>query len=486
MPVDLGDLPPVDPDSPEGQDFARLGKLLSVRHDRLDRLDAYAKGEPPLPEGAESLRTVARDYFRTSRTNFAELVAEAPRERMQPAGVRTAVESGESGDMTAWALWKAAGLPVKSADVHQSMLALGDGYVIVSMGASGPIATAEDPRQVVTIHDPLTDEVVLAMKRYCDEDAGLDVAFVYRPGQVLVAVKKASPFRESSLMPTFNARDWRWDESRSKPLPAGFEAVIPVVRFKNRGDALDGFGGGCGEFERHIDVLDRINRTVLRVMVITTYQAFKQKAISGELPQRDDDGNLINYQELLQAGPDALWLLPPDAKIWESGQVDLTSILAMTKADVLFLAAVTRTPLAMLTPDAAAQSAEGASLQREGLVFKTEDRINRATHSWSQVMSLLLRFADDPQRADVASIDLMWAPVERFSISEQANAIAQTKGVMPRREQLIRYAGMTPADADRALSELTEDFALDQEYAAALKSISAPTTTITNNDAAAA
>jgi hypothetical protein len=57
------------------------------------------------------------------------------------------------------------------------------------------------------------------------------------------------------------------------------------------------------------------------------------------------------------------------------GQVDLGPVRQAIRDDVQDLAAVTRTPLFYLTPDAANGSAEGASLAREGLVFKTEDRI---------------------------------------------------------------------------------------------------------------
>lgn len=458
---------PIDTATSEGKAFDQLAKELFHRRTRLDRLYNYYSGEPPLPEGMSSLRDAARDFFRTSRTNFAELVSEAPRERMKPTGVRTSVDDDERGDETAWDLWLAAGMSIVSADVHQWMCALGEGYAIVSWSPtkSRPVVTAEDPRQVITRHDPLTGDTLDAMKMYRDTAAGLDVAYMYRPGQVFVATRKAS----SMLAPigaAFNASDWDWDLEKSGPLPSGFEDVVPVVRFANR-DCV-------GEFERHIDVLDRINRSLLRGLVIMTYQAFRQRAVQGDLPERDDAGNLVNYNELLKSGPDALWLLPPDAKIWESGQVDLSPILNFAKNDVLFLAAVTRTPLAMLTPDAATQSAEGASLQREGLVFKTEDRIERASVGWANVLSLMFRFLGDDARAQVEKIHLQWAPVERYSVSERANAIAQTKGVISRYQQLTEIWGMSPDQATRNMSELTGDMVLDQQFAMAAQAASRP------------
>jgi hypothetical protein len=455
---------PIDVDSPTGKAFKQLAQDLYARRRRLDTLYAYYSGEPPLPEGMTNLREVAYDFFRTSRTTFAELIVEATRERLKPTGVRTAADDDEGGDDVAWALWQSAGLPVVAADVHQWMLSLGEGYAIVSWSEAKqrPIVTAEDPRQVITHHDPLTDDVVQALKLYRDEQAGLEVAYVYLPGKVRVATRKTSAILPSTTL--FQAGDWDWDEQRSADLPEGFGDVIPVVRFRNR--------DGVAEFERHVDLLDRINRSLLRGLVIMTFQAFKQRAIQGDLPEYDEAGEAINYNEVLKAGPDALWLLPPDAKIWESGQVDINPILNFVKNDVLFLAAVTRTPLTMFTPDAATQSAEGASLQREGLVFKAEDRISRVSGPWAEVLSLMLRLAGDVARAEIAQINLLWAPVERFSIAERASAISQTKGVISRRQQLIEIWGMSPDQAERNLSELVDDQLSAVQFAA----VSAPPT----------
>lgn len=449
---------PIDTATTEGAAFSQLAKTLFARQQRLDWLYSYYEGTPPLPEGMSNLRELAYDFFRTSRTNFAELVAEAPRERMKPTGIRTSVDNDDEGDEIAWQTWMRAGLPIVSADVHQWMCVLGDGYAIVSKTAAGRVVvTAEDPRQVVTRHDPLTGDVVDALKIYRDDVSGMDVAYMFRPGQVFVATRKAK-----SLTPLgmgFAAGDWDWDAEKSGPLPEGFSDVVPVIRFQNR--------DGVGEYERHIDVLDRINRSILRGLVIMTYQAFKQRAIQGNLPENNPDGSIIDYQELLKSGPDALWLLPPDAKIWESGQVDINPIISFAKNDVMFLSAVSRTPLPMLTPDGAAQSAEGATSQREGLVFKTEDRIARVDPRWSEVLSLVFRFGGDLERAKADQISLQWAPVQRYSVSERANAIAQTKGVVSIYQQLTEIWGMSPSQAERNMTELQTEMALAQQMAIA-------------------
>ena len=64
------------------------------------------------------------------------------------------------------------------------------------------------------------------------------------------------------------------------------------------------------------------------------------------------DRTEVDYDELFRQGPGAIWTLPATAEMWESGALDLTPVLESVKADVRDFAAVTRTPLSYLFPDA--------------------------------------------------------------------------------------------------------------------------------------
>lgn len=445
---------PIDTNDRAGRSLDRLSRKLADRQARLADLIDRFNGDGPLPHVSEAVREAYRNFQKKSRTNWAELVVEACRERMTLTGFRTAVESGESGDARALEIREANGLAVESADVYQMMLAAGDGYMIIGgtdEDPDVPVITGEDPRQVVTIHDPVRQRVVReALKIFHDPEIERDYAFLYVPGRRFVASRDVRK-RPKDQVVRFNARTWDWDQqyggADGEVIP---HDVVPVVRFRNR--------RGVGEFELHRDLLDRIDHMVLQRLVIATFQAFKQRAIKN-LPDSDPEtGEDIDWTDVFSADPGALWQVPEGVDFWESGQVDLTPCLTAVKDDLRSLAAVTRTALSYLAPDAAAQSAEGASLMREGLIFRTEDRIARASEAEKDVMSLAFRTVGDEERANRAQLTPIWASPERLSLAVRGDAAVKAQDI-PRRERLIRIWGFKPDEADRMMVEAAADTA---------------------------
>jgi hypothetical protein len=427
-----------------------------ARQTRLELLDSWYTGEPPLPVGAENAREAYRAFQRLARSNFAELVVEAVRERMRPVGIRTSADGDETGDAEAWRIWQRAGLDVESAEVHRTALALGDSYVIigdVDPDSKVPVITAEDPRQVITEHDPVQQRRIrAALKMFDDDLTGQQVVYVYLPGRVFVArsrPRSPAPPGSTPVVPRFNAANFDWDADLGgedgQEIPAG---LMPVVRFRNR--------RGVGEFEPHIDLLGRINHMVLQRMMIATLQAFRQRAVKG-LPLRDEAGDIIDYNGIFSADPGALWQLPEGAEMWESGQVDLAGILNSVRADVQNLAAVTRTPLHMLDPGAENQSAEGAALAREGLVFKVEDQLVRASGGWSLVLAAAFAWMGDGVRADLNKLHMMWASPQRYSLAEQYSAASQARGIVPTETIWSEVLGFGPDQVARAQSQRADE-----------------------------
>lgn len=473
MPID------VDTKGSAGWWMKRLFFQLNDRNrrQRLWKLHNYYAGNPPLPEGAEAARESFEAFQRHSRSNFAELVVSAVSERMTPVGFRTALDGDVTGDAVAAAVWERAGLAVVSSDTHNRMLSLHESYVVVGEldeETGAPLITAEDPRTMVGEADPGNSSRLRAALKVLHDDAEEeDRIYLYLPGEVVVASRKqkhpmmatvqpdALPMLSSGLGVHFDPRGWEIDERRSGKL---LHPRMAVVRFRNR--------DGVGEYEPHLDLLNRINHQILQRMVIATMQAFRQRAVHG-LPLEDEQGKEIDYADVFVMDPAALWQLPETAKMWESGQVDLTPILSAVKDDVQHLAAVTRTPMHLLQPAGANQSAEGASLSREGLVFKTRDRIERTSHAWARVMSLAFLQMGQPDRADLSKLKTLWSSPERLSLTERADAASKAGNDIPRRSRLIHIWGFSPGDADLMMTEWADDQLLAAQLAAATAGLAA-------------
>lgn len=454
MTIDVKTLPPEDGTVSELGAGYWLKRLSDELHDekrkaRLELLDAWYRCDPPLPNVTAHAQNAYRMFVKLTRSNFCALIPEATRERMLVRGIRTSSDGDATGDAEAWRIWRRARMTLAAAEVHRLMLRFGTSYALVSPASPRtgvPVVTAEDPRYVVSEQDPTEPWVSLAgLKVFRDAVAGRDYAYLYRPGRVDVAFKETKS-RGKDGPSRFSADSWSWDEEKTRDLPGG---LMPLVRFANLDEQA--------EFEPHLDLLARINYMVLQRMMIATLQAFKQRAIKG-VPVRDDKGQEIDYNAIFTSDPDSLWVLPATAELWESGQVDLGGILSAVKADVQHLAAVSRTTLSMFAPEGENQSAEGAASAKEGLIFKTEDRIDRVTPCWSEVMRACFLWLGDDERADLNGIDVIWAPPQRASLAERASSLAQAKaGDVPFRTRMIEFGGFGPEQVDRMEQERLDD-----------------------------
>lgn len=429
------------------------GAVWETRAQRLDRLWSYYEGNPPLPEGAESAREAVRAFQRKARANYAALCVEAELDRMKLLGVRTVEDNDVNGDDLARKIADANGFAAVSKQVHLYRAVMGEGYAMLGAAQQDdvfPVMTAEDPRQCITIHDPARPTRTRAgLKFYRDEDLNEDVAHLFLPGRVRVATRPGPAVPGVQM---FGGRDWTWQDDRSGDLTITDGAgslLVPLFRFQNR--------NGMGCFEKHVDALDRINHQILQRVVIAVMQAFRQRAIKGELPDEDENGNKIDYDALFPADPGALWQLPGDVEMWESSPLDLSPILAAIRDDAREFAACTRTPLYYMFPDAANGSAEGASLMREGLTYRVEDSIELVDPTWLAFWRAAFLFHGDAGRAK-GDLSTMWAPVERFSLAERADAAvkARASGV-PQRSILSDIWQFDPATVKRMEEERLTD-----------------------------
>lgn len=468
----------------------RLSQQLSRDITRFAILEAYRSGRPPLAWASTNVASKFYRFQQMSKTTFADTIVEAPSRRVRLRSVSTAADVDHiNGDSEAWALLRANGMTTGVTRVTRLAKTFGRAYIATALPSEPggkAIMTVEDPRQCITEADPIIpNRQRAAYKAYFDPEAGCDVIILWLPGQKWVATReRKGPLRTpraggilglpEPVIVRFNQSSFELAPVRS---PGGAEAdafgfwseeydeqEVPVDLVPNK--------DGVGEFECHTDLLDRINHMIFQRVVIATMQAFRQRALKQAvatgvepLPEKDEAGNDIDYSDILEAGPDRVWLLPPGADLWESGQADLQGILASVKDDVLHLAAVTSTPMSMFTPDAAAQTAEGAQILREEMVFKVEEFEETLDVALSRAVARSFRFMGDDVRGDASRVSVQWKPPERYSLAEMGSAASQVGSTLTWAQTQEVVWQRTPQEIEDAKAQRAEELILAQQQA---------------------
>lgn len=415
----------------------------------LDVLHDHFRGDPPLRGVAEGWEEAFREVTRLGRLNMAELIVTARTDRMGIAGFRTAAAGDELGDKMASELMAATDLSVKAGEIHDGMGSLGDAYAMVQPVADGekyPYITDEDARFCITAHDPSTGRVLAGLKLYRDDWDTTDF------GQLYIVLADGSTEHRTAINrgPTTitNSRfrlskEWVWtqveDVNGEKVDDVATLPRMPLIRFRNR--------RGTGVYEWHLDTLDRINDQILDKLIISKIQAFRQMAVEG-LPDTETrivDGKPteveIDYDGAFIAEPGSLWQVPAGVKFWESAITDMRPLLASIKDDLEHLAAATKTPLHIITPDAAQGSAEGADLMRESNTYAVGRDRQHADVGWRELISTAFAFMAEAdanrnereayeERAQKAGIETVYDPIRTYSLSEMADA-ASKAGSLP-------------------------------------------------------
>ena len=389
----------------------RLGKRLEGDLPRLNRLDSYWRGEPPLPYGNRKMREAYRRLQRQARTNFCELVAETLLERMKVMGFRSGTDSApdvprpgaltlpghntgpvDEVDKQAWDWWQRNNLDADAGLVHRAAVVMSRSYVIAGLNdhdeddlSTTPkvLVTPEDPRQVIHEASPENRRKILAaLKTWWDDVESCQFAVLYLPDSICYF--RTTNRSKDDTTPLWDLRAWDIDDSE---YPDGVAdnplGRPPVVPFINRPD-MSGFG--LGEFETVTDIQDRINTQVLDRLVVSAMQAYRQRWATG-IDATDENGN---PDADFDPGADLLWAVPdPDAKFGEFNPTDLSSLLKAVEADVAHLAAITRTPPSYLLAGIVNISGNALAMTETGLVSKIEERATEYGNSWEEVYRLV-------------------------------------------------------------------------------------------------
>lgn len=445
-----------------------LAEKLGDDFERLEELKSCRDGTRQMPEFATGQSMVNYPHLlRISRLTFGDQIVGALSSRNRPLGFRTASADDQTGDPIAAAIWKRSHMGTQFSTLNTTKNTYGRGYItVIEPDTDGegqyPMFVVTTPWQTAVYVDPMRPWMVqAAITVGYNPLTDMDTIMLMRPGG---GGEQKAYYREYTRLADGRS-SIPLDGQKWVPDLADFDEG-PVKRYRNitqvpvsEFSTEDGFG----IFEKHIDTLDRINHTILQRVVITVMQAFRQRAIDGDFDEvypedHERAGEKIDWQELFKAGPDALWFLPKDAKMWESAMADIRPIIAAVESDLKHLAAATSTPLYVLSPEAANGSAQGASLARETHTLKAEALRQRDADSLSRALAIAFEAMGDDARAVEESITVIWENTAMVSLAERALAAKDAKQAGASQQMVNeKYMGLTPEEMER------ERLALDDE-----------------------
>lgn len=415
----------VAPQAPDtAEDWLKvLTRRMDLRRLTVLMLKSYVDGNAPLPEMTSDTKQSWAAFQRRARTNWGELICDSVVDRVVPNGISVGGSVSSDKAKRAQKIWRDNRMKSVFNSWLRYGLIYGQSYLTIWKGSgdTDPIITADSPETMDVVTDPLQHwKPKAAIKVWRDIESGIDYAMVWTGKGPPVKFQRSAYVRiETKIIPSkwlVNLAEGAWfrSQNQTETTQEFADAPIPIVVYNNP--------GGHGDFETHIDLINRINLGILQRLVITAMQAWRQRIIEGGmLPERDQAGNKIDYEKIFPPAPGALWNLPEGLTLKETQQIDIQPILLGGKEDVRQLSAVTRTPLPMLMPDNANISAEGAQATENGHIFRCDDRLSEASFGVEAAMTMAMLVANQ-ELDDDEFVEVNFMEVDRVTFAEKYSA----------------------------------------------------------------
>ena len=472
-------------DEPDGDGLVltRLATRLQNRIPDLCTLKTFYDGREQVPlqsvpkSATSTASAIYRRFVDICPLNLAHTIVDAVVTSQHPTGFRLVADktmrSTEADDM-----WDKCGMDVRALNMFMDASLYGAAYAMVFSKGSPSYIQRLSP-WTTEISDDKDSAIVYGWS----EDEQVERITLYRiirndDGQIQkVYSRTAKHETKARTLPSDSVDDEDTvygianDDSQKRPqLEAQFEwegassdgdwafavkcGCLPIVKMTTP--------NGKGQFESSLKTLKSIDQQRFQRLCIQEMQAFKQRWVQGDMPeyyQKNDPavkanraraGDKIDYSELFEMGPAALWLLPADAKIGESSITDITPIVTAASSDIKHLAGSTGTPLSILSPDTAG-SAEGAKLTTRMLRLKVRDMNMRANDAF--VLLLKMALTASGSNASEERFETTWEPIDLPTELEMAEAASQVKGVIPLKTIARRFLHMTETE----IAEMIQD-----------------------------
>lgn len=412
-----------------------LVRQIDLRSTVVSRRDARYRGRQPLRYAADEVSGDLKMFG----VNICKLAVDDVAERMR---IKRLVVNARGRDVSAaaTAVWVRSNMDQLLQPLLVDALALGESYLIVWVdGAGRTTITPESARQISVVRDPISGEVVEAVKRWFHLDTSGAVA------------SEHATYFTPDYVTSYVKEDGDWEPGEPIPNPLGVVPVVPVVNVERIGDTL-----GTSVIDDLGGLVDALSKILADMLVASEDVARPRRWASGvDLEEKDshDDGftadgggdngphDATPAVSPFENGNRMFTVESPDAKFGQLPGADLKGYDTAVKLVLQQIMAISALPAHMMgVTTANPSSADGNRSAEASITARADSRIRVLGIAIEAAVNLATAIELGVPVADVTT-RLRWADPATKSTAQEADAITKiyALGIIDRdeaREQL--------------------------------------------------
>jgi hypothetical protein len=447
-------------------DLEKAYEVLTNKQKVYDRLFSYYEGDQPLSYmNSSRMQKIFEGLDGYFSENWCAVVIDALKDRIN---LRSIEVKNADAAKTWESIFEASKIELESDDVHEAELVAGEAYYVCWKDKDNENMEGyyNDPRLCHIFYNPEFPRVkAFAAKWFVDDDEKRRITLYY--GDHLEYYISKGSAKDVTGASSFEAANVAKAEN-----PFG---EIPVFHFRKAKQIRS-------DLKNAIPIQNATNKLVTDMMVAAEFGAFKQRYVISN----------AETQNKLKNAPDQIWDLPAGDGVGQqtqAGQFDATPLsnyLEAIEKQVVAISSITRTPKHYFFQIGSNISGEALIAMEAPLNKKAQDRIDRYSPEWVNVVVFMLKHSG---HKDIKPEDI----TPRFDRPEtiQPYTQAQTRQLNTQAgvplKTTLREEGKSEVEIKLVMKDVeeqkTEDANLAQAYLdKARKNFDGPTQPPSNSD----
>lgn len=436
-------------------------EAIDEKRARYNMLWDYRDGSHPLVYSSAKLKEIFSSIDARFSENWCGVVIDSELDRLDLDPV--AVPENEAVTERLRELWTSSGLESDVHYIHESVLTVGEAFLIVWPNEDGEVeAYWNDSRLCHAEYDPEKPrEIRFGAKAWYDEIGGKLYLTMYYPDRLEYYVADSvtgSEVREStsvgqsvSGIQSILTAQWKPREANADN-PFG---TVPMFHFRNNRRRI------IGELAGVVEIQDAINKIMADMLIAAEYGAFKQRYVIS-----------ATGVEELQNAPNIIWDIPaagpgePNPVVGEFSSTDINNYISAIAKLASDIGMISRTPRIYFF-QGGEPSGESLKTMEGPLVQKCRRLAKSLTPVWKDVCEFML-LLDEAEDVEASRIEVPYKSPETILpfTTAQIRQLSRAAGIPL--VTVLREEGWPPEKIDQMLKDMKAEVEMNAEFQSAM------------------